>query len=65
MYMYVLCTGNGAYPQSWYDRIVTDTGSHYYMGTWDPKSSSNKQLHANTFNGKFRSVDKMALLNRK
>jgi len=59
---------NGAYPQSWYDRIVTDTGSHYYMGTWDPmdpKSSSNKQLHANTFNGKFQSVDKMALLNRK
>ena len=73
------CPGNGAYPQTWYDRIVEDTGSHYYLGTWD--SSTNTNTNTNTGSaltnkqqqqplkvkngGKFQTVDKMALLTRK
>lgn len=47
---------NGAYPQAWLDRIVQDTGSHYYI--------PDEELASKAMN-KRRSVSKLDILKRK
>jgi len=51
---------NQAYPQDWFDRIVTDTGAHYAV-----PSDSAKLTYGGKKNPKLMPVDKAELLARR
>ncbi len=62
-------SGNAAYPSSWYDRIVKDTGAHYYYGNYHPaslsSSSSSSSASSVSMEGKHAPADKLRLLSKR